>query len=147
MATREEFMRDAAEVLRSAVTPDVRADVIKAYDDAIIGAANPMLYEDGDGPLDLQRKIRQALEFRKKLALSALANQNAPTEVSPSALTVEINSDLAARVESLEAVLASVVSEWDIFERGQLQLDEGVEQAIEAARIALQQYPPQGETK
>jgi predicted TIM-barrel fold metal-dependent hydrolase len=42
-----------------------------AYDDAKQAALNPFLCEEEDGPLDLQRKIGQAIEYRKKLALAS----------------------------------------------------------------------------
>ncbi len=47
----------------------LRAALTAAYDDAKTSAINPMLYEEGDGPLDLQRKIAQAIDYRKRCAL------------------------------------------------------------------------------
>jgi hypothetical protein len=56
----------------SALRERVERLVAAAYEDAKISAANPFLYEEDDGPLDLQRKIGQAIDYRKKIALAAL---------------------------------------------------------------------------
>lgn len=53
-----------------------KAEIAAAYDDAIQGAVNPMLADllaEGDGPWELQQRIKTALELRKKLALEKLS--------------------------------------------------------------------------